>query len=304
MDNLLKYLMFIFIAMALASCGDDDKDSPNEPEIPNLSSNVAVKYVKKSNCPFATMPVYAVYENEIYFINGVSFAKYSPNSDNWTELKPLPSYSASLFVFQNRLFSVNMSEGVLLIYDKATDTWSDAISFLGSTIPYAGYAVVDNKLYAHRHLNDQVYDSTSKSWNRIPLGPPTNTSNIFDFNNECYFIRDQSIMRYSCESNTEEKKLNLETKYLYVCAFNNSSMLGMSNSLFGDYVHLLLCIYTPLTNDIKTCIFTNDPNYKNHTEKIEYADIPILSDKIVNVGGRFFVGPDNSKFYEIQFKLK
>lgn len=42
MDKLLKYLMFIYIAVAFASCGGDDKDEPDNPFIPSVGGDKEV----------------------------------------------------------------------------------------------------------------------------------------------------------------------------------------------------------------------------------------------------------------------
>ncbi len=45
MDKLLQYLMFVFIALALASCGGDEKDEPNNPNEPNSANQITAEMI-------------------------------------------------------------------------------------------------------------------------------------------------------------------------------------------------------------------------------------------------------------------
>lgn len=298
-------LLITTLSLTFSSCGGND-DEPGNKDNPHTSA-VSVKYVKKANCPYADMRLYAVYDGEIYFSNSVTFAKYSPNSNTWTTLQPLNISSNFLFVYKNRLFSAGGS--TLEIYDKSNDSWSDATNFLGA-LPHEGhsnstwsFAVVDGKLYMRGYYNTQhrVYNNATKLWETVSIVPPGNNPNIFNFKGCGYYISDSAVYEYNTYNNTIFEKINVSAKYSYVCAYNSSTMLAMSNSK-RFYSSLILCLYNPENNDFKKFEFVNDNTIP--IDGVEYCDIPIISDKIVNFNNRFFIGPDNSQFYEIELKLK
>ncbi len=297
-------LLVATLSLTFTACGGDDSDepeNPNNPENPDpsASSTLSVEFLKKVNCPYQTMSLHAVYDGEVYFSNGQAFAKYSPESDTWITLKPLSTYSSCLFVYQNRLFCAAKNSSYLEVYDKPNDSWSDATSFLGSlTNSIVGYfAVVDGKLYGINSYSVQVYNASTKGWDEFQLSLylPENSSNIFSYNGCGYYLSDGSICEYNTETYKSFVKISCDYGEL-ACAYNNSKMLIIGNS--KTYLHLHL--YSPATNDLQSYHFCN---HRNHPE-YQYCDIPIVTDKIVNINNRFFVGPENSKFYELKLNFK
>lgn len=73
MDNLLKYLMFIFVAVTLTSCGGDDPDEPFSPSSPNTSNVISY------HGPFPGSSI--IYMGDVRFCS-IKFGEFNDNSNS------------------------------------------------------------------------------------------------------------------------------------------------------------------------------------------------------------------------------
>lgn len=99
-----------------------------------------------------------VYQDEIY-LSGMTngkFYKYSPASDQWTQLAdlPYPVKGAALNTVDDKIYSVAGTSGSqggtfnnTLVYDVATDQWSDAGIFISANRDYLAGVFYKYNLY-------------------------------------------------------------------------------------------------------------------------------------------------------------
>jgi N-acetylneuraminic acid mutarotase len=129
----------------------------------------------------------AVVDGKIYFIGSHAYVQYDPETNNWTEIAPMPIYSSwgTVVACQNKIYVVggNASKPTQ-VYDPATDTWENRTS-IPTTRNLEHAVVVYGKIYVIGGLinaplgviitssaND-VYDPETDSWSQMePIPVP------------------------------------------------------------------------------------------------------------------------------------
>ena len=112
----------------------------------------------------ATWLYSTVYQDEVYLVGWTNgkFFKYNPPSDQWTQLMDLPYYvtGGSLRCVDDKIYCVGGSSGSgggtfnsTLVYDIATNQWSDAGIFLTDNRAYMADVVYQNNLFVIGGLN-------------------------------------------------------------------------------------------------------------------------------------------------------
>jgi N-acetylneuraminic acid mutarotase len=135
--------------------------------------------------PFGSTYGAAAVDGKIYFIGSGINAQYDPETDNWTQLAPLPIYNwgASVVACQNKIYVIGgTAEIPTQIYDPATDTWENGTS-IPTTRSGQQANVVDDKIYviggqapaALGVINPSnatdVYDPATDSWSKMASVP-------------------------------------------------------------------------------------------------------------------------------------
>jgi len=116
---------------------------------------------------FSTM-----YQDEMYLVGwvGGGFYKYSPADDQWTHLSDLPHFIAggALSTVDDKIYYVGGTSGAqggtfnsTLVYDIATDQWSDAGITISGKRDYLAPAFYKNNLYVIGGL-DSVANAVNK----------------------------------------------------------------------------------------------------------------------------------------------
>lgn len=307
----LTFMMLLALTtlnLSIVSCNGKE-DEPDNGSVEPTPSEMSVTYVKKASCPNARMELFAVVNGEIYFAQDKLFAKYTPETDKWTTLSPL-SHLGSLMEYDNHLFFNANSN--LMIYNQSSDTWSDASEYLGCN-PFGDFERgsfynLGGKLFRYSSSGYRVYlheyKPQSQSWvevaqdiYNIPGFSNFNYKNTYNYDDKAY-CAGGSIMEFDTNTGMISTKLSLNFTAECACAFDDSRMLCYSDEeyKYGER-SIRICIYNPSINEFRSFGFSNNVSYPN------YCEIPISTDKIINVGGRIFVGPTNAAFYEMKIKI-
>jgi N-acetylneuraminic acid mutarotase len=99
-----------------------------------------------------------VYQDEVYLVGWTNarFYKYNPITDSWTQLADLPYFvsGGALQTVDDKIYCVGGSSGPgagtfnnTLVYDIATNQWSDANIFISANRAYMANVVYKNNLY-------------------------------------------------------------------------------------------------------------------------------------------------------------
>lgn len=295
--------------LSIVSCNGKE-DEPDNGSVEPTPSEMSVTYVKKASCPNARMELFAVVNGEIYFAQDKLFAKYTPETDKWTTLSPLP-HLGSLMEYDNHLFFNTGSN--LMVYNQSSDTWSDASEYLGCD-PFGDFDRgifynLGGKLFRYSSSGYMVYlqeyKPQSKLWVEVVKGlynipnlSNFNYKNTYNYDNKAYYAGG-SIIEFDTNTGMFSTKIGLDFDPECACAFDDSRMLCYADDDFKyDRKRISISIYNPSINEFKTFQFSNYDGFA-----YPLCDIPILTDKIINVGGRIFVGPTNAAFYEIKIKI-
>jgi len=112
----------------------------------------------------ATWLYSTVYEDEVYLVGWTNgkFFKYNPASDQWTQLADLPYFvtGSAVQTVDDKIYSIGGSSGPgggtfnnTLVYDIATNQWSDANIFISSNRAFMANAYYKDTLYVIGGLN-------------------------------------------------------------------------------------------------------------------------------------------------------
>lgn len=281
-------MMSLFIALAMASCGDKNEAGDDNGTLP---AAIKVTFEKRANCPESYVTLCAVLDNEIYYLSTSSLLKYTPSSDKWETLVGALRDSYSIFAFEGEIFC-HYGNFQLAMYDKSNNSWVDAAEKLGrhDNISIRQCVTLCGKLFVRNHSYQcYVFNPDTRSFEQINGTAPTNTENICEIGDNAYTIGGSTISQFNTNSFASSNKLNLDHAYDLVCNYDASRMLCVyANALPYS---LGVGIYNPATNDCAEY-------------RIDNADrqIPTVGDHIVNAGGRIFIGPTNAAFYELKIR--
>lgn len=133
MDKLLKYLMFVFMAVVVASCGGDDK---NEPDNPTNDKVHTTTFPANTKCPIVTINnvnnsgydgyVYISVKNNVITISGsliddcyVVDCGEIPTLSSVTLLPP-NGWSKSTAMYENHVYAATYSYQGVAYYVRFT----------------------------------------------------------------------------------------------------------------------------------------------------------------------------------------
>lgn len=134
---------------------------------------------------------------KIYYIDGNMTLRYDPETNNWTQLAPLPinNPGSGVAVCQNKIFVLGGSSNVSTqVYDPATDAWENRTS-THETSGLVHANVINDKIYVMGGTyttflstfftvsSNYVYDSQTDSWFEmapLPVGVGGYASAVVD----------------------------------------------------------------------------------------------------------------------------
>jgi len=142
---------------------------------------------------------------KIYYIDVNMTLRYDPETNNWTQLAPLPSINhwGALVACQNKIYVIGgNSEDPTQVYDPATDTWENRTS-IPSTRVLNEANVVDGKIYViggqfpsytlgyniDPSSSNDVYDPETDSWSQMaPIPVPVRSYASAVLDDKIYII--------------------------------------------------------------------------------------------------------------------
>jgi len=175
--------------------------------LPNIAAVRATEDSWTTMAPLPT-PFYstlgaAEVDGKIYFIGSDVNARYDPETNNWTEIAPLPIYNdwGTVVACQNKIYVIGGDASIpTQVYDPVTDTWENRTS-IPTTRYFLQANVVDDKIYViggqipsalsvvnPSDAND-VYDPETDSWsNMTPIPTPVMGYASAVLDNKIYII--------------------------------------------------------------------------------------------------------------------
>ncbi len=297
-----KFLFPVLVCAILCAgaCSDDDNNGGGPDDSPTIDfGKLKITYEQRKNCPVAANLQSAVWRGTIYFVSpDGDFISYDPAKDTWktlarVEARQYYTDDYSLFVWRDELYGYINRD--FRIYRPETDTWSPTDAIVPFKDGGALYSIKDRLFYSFPDsFYGYVYLPDEKRWDKVDLNDFYQCFPVFcELGGSAYGISGYGeIYQFDPVAVTTTRKVSIV----------NQQSVARCAGVYKDKMLYRMCHYYngPSSSTYYAGIYDPETNDYVSLENDYELDRIIGGGHWISVGGRIFVAPNNSKFYELK----